>query len=76
MKAGQATVADTAQRALDVAERLVQVRGFNGVSYADVAAEIGVTKAALHYHFAAGSVWYSAASMPHRHIRPWRNTSR
>ena len=52
MKAGQATVADTAQRALDVAERLVQVRGFNGVSYADVAAEIGVTKAALHYHFA------------------------
>ena len=52
MKAGEATVADTAQRALDVAERLVQVRGFNGVSYADVAAEIGVTKAALHYHFA------------------------
>jgi TetR/AcrR family transcriptional regulator, transcriptional repressor for nem operon len=49
---GQTTVADTAERALDVAERLVQVRGFNGVSYADVAAELGVTKAALHYHFA------------------------
>jgi TetR/AcrR family transcriptional repressor of nem operon len=42
----------TATRALDVAERLVQVRGFNGFSYADVAAELGVTKAALHYHFA------------------------
>ena len=53
MKAGEATVADTAQRALDVAERLVQVRGFNAVSYADVAAELGVTKAALHYHFAS-----------------------
>jgi TetR/AcrR family transcriptional repressor of nem operon len=52
VKAGQTTVADTAERALDVAERLVQVRGFNGVSYADVAAELGVTKAALHYHFA------------------------
>lgn len=38
---------------LDVAERLVQVRGFNGVSYADVAAELGITKAALHYHFAS-----------------------
>jgi len=45
-------VVDTAERALDVAERLVQVRGFNGVSYADVAAELGVTRAALHYHFA------------------------
>ncbi len=42
---------DTAQRILDVAERLVQSRGFNGFSYADVAAELGLTKAALHYHF-------------------------
>jgi TetR/AcrR family transcriptional regulator, transcriptional repressor for nem operon len=38
-------------RILDVAERLVQVRGYNGFSYADVAAELGVTKASLHYHF-------------------------
>ena len=37
---------------LDVAERLVQVRGFNGFSYADIAAELQITKAALHYHFA------------------------
>ena len=36
---------------LDVAERLAQTRGFNGFSYADVAAELGVTKASLHYHF-------------------------
>jgi TetR/AcrR family transcriptional repressor of nem operon len=43
---------DTASRILDVAERLVQVRGFNGFSYADVAAELHVTKASLHYHFA------------------------
>ena len=42
---------DTATRILDVAERLVQRRGFNGFSYADVAAELGITKAALHYHF-------------------------
>jgi TetR/AcrR family transcriptional regulator, transcriptional repressor for nem operon len=43
---------DTASKILDVAERLVQVRGFNGFSYADVAAELHVTKASLHYHFA------------------------
>jgi len=42
----------TAARILDSAERLVQSRGFNGFSYADVAAELGITKASLHYHFA------------------------
>jgi TetR/AcrR family transcriptional regulator, transcriptional repressor for nem operon len=43
--------ANTAQRILDVAERLVQSRGFNGFSYANVADELGITKASLHYHF-------------------------
>jgi TetR/AcrR family transcriptional regulator, transcriptional repressor for nem operon len=43
---------DTASTILDIAERLVQTRGFNAFSYADVAAELGITKAALHYHFA------------------------
>jgi TetR/AcrR family transcriptional repressor of nem operon len=42
---------DTASRILDIAERLVQSRGFNGFSYADIAAELGITKASLHYHF-------------------------
>jgi TetR/AcrR family transcriptional repressor of nem operon len=42
---------DTAQRILDVASRLVQTRGFNGFSYAHIAAELGVTKASLHYHY-------------------------
>jgi TetR/AcrR family transcriptional repressor of nem operon len=46
---GQRT--DTADQILDVAEHLVQVRGFNAFSYADVGAELGVTNAALHYHF-------------------------
>ena len=43
---------DTAAEILDVAERLVQVRGFNGFSYGDVASELKITTAALHYHFA------------------------
>ena len=46
-------LSDTAVRILDVAERLVQTRGFNRFSYADIANEVGVTKAALHYHFAS-----------------------
>jgi TetR/AcrR family transcriptional repressor of nem operon len=44
--------ADTATRILDIAERLAQMRGFNGFSYADIAAELGISKASLHYHFA------------------------
>ncbi len=42
---------DTRTRILDVGERLVQVRGFNGFSYADIAAELAITKASLHHHF-------------------------
>jgi TetR/AcrR family transcriptional repressor of nem operon len=45
------TETGTRTRILDTAERLVQTRGFNGFSYADVATELGVTKASLHYHF-------------------------
>lgn len=44
--------ADTAGRILDVAERLVQVQGWNGFSYADISAELHITKASLHHHFA------------------------
>src|SRR4051812_35080499 len=50
-RGGQRGDGDAAARILDSAERLVQRRGFNGFSYADVAAELGVTKASLHYHF-------------------------
>src|ERR1700760_3080665 len=42
---------DTGERILDIAERLAQTRGFNSFSYADIAAELGITKASLHYHF-------------------------
>ena len=42
-----------AGRVLDTAERLAQVRGFNGFSYADISAELGITKASVHYHFAS-----------------------
>src|SRR5258708_19548828 len=43
----------TSQRILDIAERLVQTRGYNGFSYADIAEALHVTKASLHYHYPA-----------------------
>ncbi len=42
---------DMRTQILACAQRLVQERGFNGFSYADVADEVGIRKASLHHHF-------------------------
>ena len=47
---------DTADRILDVAERLVQVRGFNGFSFTDLAAAVRIRKPSVHHHFATKAV--------------------
>lgn len=39
------------EQILASAQRLVQTRGFNGFSYADIAEEVGIRKASLHHHF-------------------------
>ncbi len=41
----------TADRVLDIAEALVQTRGYNAFSYADVSRAVGVRKASLHHHY-------------------------
>jgi TetR/AcrR family transcriptional repressor of nem operon len=43
--------AGTADRILDVAERLIQTRGYHAFSYADVSEAVGIRKAGVHYHF-------------------------
>jgi TetR/AcrR family transcriptional repressor of nem operon len=48
---GTAALTRAATTILDVAEKLAQTRGYNGFSYADIATQLGVTKASLHYHF-------------------------
>ncbi len=42
---------DTAQHILDVAQDLLRQRGYSAFSYADIAAQVGVRKASIHYHF-------------------------
>lgn len=51
VKSQSAAPKGRSERILDVAEQLAQRRGFNGFSYADIAEELAVTKASLHYHF-------------------------
>ncbi|MDE2250247.1 MAG: TetR/AcrR family transcriptional regulator [Gammaproteobacteria bacterium] len=60
----------TPDRILDVAGRLMQTRGYNGFSYADVAAEIGITKASLHHHFSTKAVL--GAAILERYARGFR----
>jgi len=43
--------AATAGRILDIAERLVQTRGYNGFSYSDISTELRIRNASVHYHF-------------------------
>lgn len=51
---------ETPERILDVAQALVQTRGYNAFSYADIASTLNVTKASLHYHFPSkGSLGHS-----------------
>ena len=57
----------TADRALDAAQRFTQERGFNAFSYADIAHELGVSKAALHYHFATKAILGEALITRYRH---------
>jgi TetR/AcrR family transcriptional repressor of nem operon len=42
---------ETSDQILDIAQGLIQTRGYNAFSYADISAALGITKASLHYHF-------------------------
>lgn len=43
----------TAEDILDIAEALIQTRGYNAFSYQDIADPLGIRKASIHYHFPA-----------------------
>lgn len=42
---------DSASQILNIAERRMRQAGYNAVSYRDIAAEMGIKSASLHYHF-------------------------
>lgn len=42
---------DTAQRLLDVAQTLIQERGYHAFSFREVADAVGIKSASMHYHF-------------------------
>ena len=56
----------TKQAILDVAEGLVQTRGYNGFSYKDIAQALGMRTASLHHHFPSKAILGQAVAARYR----------
>jgi len=62
---------------MNLAESLLQDRGFNGFSYADIASQLGVKNAAIHYHFPSKEDLGIAVIKRYRdRFKLWINNSR
>ena len=62
---------------LNLAESLLQDKGFNGFSYAHIATELGVKNAAIHYHFPTKEALSIAVIQRYRErFKLWINNSR
>lgn len=68
---------NTKRAILDLAESLLQDKGFNGFSYAHIASELGVKNAAIHYHFPSKEDLGCAIVQRYRdRFQLWINNSR
>jgi TetR/AcrR family transcriptional repressor of nem operon len=68
---------NTKRAILDLAESLLQERGFNGFSYAHIASELGVKNAAIHYHFPTKEDLGCAVAQRYRdRFQLWINNAR
>ena len=62
---------------MDLAEAFLQEKGFNGFSYAHIAAELGVENAAIHYHFRTKEALVIAVIQRYRdRFQLWVNNAR
>jgi TetR/AcrR family transcriptional regulator, transcriptional repressor for nem operon len=59
---------DTRTQILDTAMELVQLRGYNGFSFNDIADRVGITTASIHYHFKTKSDLGVAVVRRHRQV--------
>jgi TetR/AcrR family transcriptional repressor of nem operon len=62
---------DTKTILLDSAERVARARGFDGFSYADLAAEVEISKASIHNHFASKATLAVALMKASSSYRPF-----
>jgi AcrR family transcriptional regulator len=70
-------IANSKRTILNMAEDLLQYKGFNGFSYANIASELGVKNAAIHYHFPTKEAMGVAVIKRYRdRFQLWINNSR
>jgi len=68
---------NTKRAILDLAESLLQDKGFNGFSYAHISSELGVKNAAIHYHFPTKEALVCAVVQRYRdRFQLWVNNAR
>ncbi|MGZ9221744.1 MAG: TetR/AcrR family transcriptional regulator [Anaerolineales bacterium] len=68
---------NTQRAILDLAEAFLQDKGFNGFSYAHIAAELNVKNAAIHYHFPTKEALACAVIQRYRdRFQLWINNGR
>ena len=72
-----AKIENSKRTILNMAEALLQEKGFNGFSYAHIASELGVKNAAIHYHFPTKEALTIAVVKRYRdRFQLWINNSR
>ena len=68
---------NTKRSIMDLAESFLQEKGFNGFSYANIAKELDVKNAAIHYHFPSKEALVSEVIQRYRdRFKLWINNSR
>src|SRR5512134_3930417 len=68
---------NTKRAIMDLAESFIQDKGFNGFSYAHIAAELKVKNAAIHYHFPSKEELVCAVIQRYRdRFQLWINNAR
>jgi len=69
--------AETRVKILDLAEQLLQERGFNAFSYQHIAKALGVKPAAIHYHYPSkDDLGTAIVARQLRRLRKWRDLPR
>lgn len=72
-----AKIENSKRTILNLAESLLQDKGFNGFSYAHIATELGVKNAAIHYHFPTKEALSIAVIQRYRErFKLWINNTR
>ncbi|MEW5941526.1 MAG: TetR/AcrR family transcriptional regulator [Chloroflexota bacterium] len=72
-----ARIENSKRTILNLAESLLQEKGFNGFSYAHISSELGVKNAAIHYHFPTKEELGVAVIQRYRErFKLWINNSR